>query len=517
MNGSPDLVSADLVIAGGGTAGCALTRLLLDTTDLTVVLLEAGPDYGRQADGRWPEDLVDPRSFLWTHDWGYSGHGNDSGVPVDFWRARVIGGCSAHNGCEVVWGCAADYDGWDVTGWSADDLRPLFEQASATLRVTQTPESALSPVSVAFVRSAAALSYPLADDLASLDNRAAISPIPRNISEGVRWSTAFAYLDEVRDDPRLTIVPDALVDRIELRGDRARGVHYHVAGEPQFVHAARVVVAGGVYGSPAILLRSGIGPPAELADLGIAPLLDLPGVGRNLHDHPQIELTFRGSDELGVLMTAWSKDNPSSGPGQLILKAPSTECIGGYDHHIWMNGGMPLGGTATWTGGRPFKGNHDAWRWQLGVSCLTPRSRGSVTLRSTDPSDAPRIDHAYLSDPDGHDVQVLVEGVEMARRLTKEELGDLFGDEQPPTAAVESDPAIRSLIRRHCVHYWHPVGTCAMGTGPAAVVDSAGRVHGTQNLHVADASIMPTVPRANTNLPTVVIGHRIAEAIRGEL
>ena len=504
------------MIAGGGTAGCVLARHLLESTDARIVLLEAGPDYGPFADGRWPDDLTDPRSFRWSHEWGYTGMGNGSGVPIEFWRARVVGGCSAHNGCEVVWGTAADYDAWaaaGLDGWSSADLAPVFSETLGTMRVAPTLPADFSPVSEAFVRSAAARGFPLVDDLARLETGVGISPIPRDIVDGVRWSAAFSHLDGVRRDERLTVVSEALVDRVELAGGRATGVHFIHRGSRRFVAGGDVILAGGVYGSPAMLLRSGIGPPDELRALGITGRLALPGVGRNLHDHPTIEIVYRGTPRLGRAMAEWTAANPAGAAGQLILKAPSSLAAGDFDYHVWMSGGMPLGGTSGWSGGAPFQGDPDTWRWQLGVACLEPRSRGALTLSDRSPDAPPVIDHGFLSDAGGHDLRVLVEGVATARGVVEQGLGELLGAELAPTAGADTDGELGRVIRRHCLHYWHPVGTCAMGLGSdaAAVVDARGRVHGAEHLYVADASVMPVVPRANTNVPTVVVAHRIAQ------
>lgn len=505
---------AETVIVGGGTAGCVLASLLADGASDLIVVLEAGPDYGPFALGRWPADLLDPRSFGWTHEWGYDSGDTYPDRVIPFYRARVLGGCSAHNSCQAVWGHRADYDAWAArgnNGWSARDLEPLFVEASTRMAVSPVGEAEMSPFSKSFLDAAGLRSYPLADDLTSLDGGPGAARLPKNIVGGMRWNTAFAYLEGVRD--RVRVIPDALVDRIDIASSRARGVRFTTPNGPQELSAGRVILAAGTYGSPAVLLRSGVGPPDELQAIGIKPKLGLPGVGRNLHDHPQIELIYDGTPRLNAAMADWIHDDPQGISEQAVVKARSS-CAGGvFDLHVWANGGMPLG--SGWQGGPPFQGDPRNWQWEIGVSCLTPQSRGSLRLRTASPDDSPIIDHRYLSDPDGHDEQVLADGIAIARSFAATPPCVWLGNELPPTVGARSRKALGAAIQANCVHYWHPVGTCAMGplSDPASVVDATGRVHGLANVYVADASIMPTAPRANTNIPAVVVAHRIAQSL----
>lgn len=505
----------ETVIVGGGTAGCVLAGLLAERGDGQILLLEAGHDYGPRDAGGWPRDLLDPRSFLWTHEWGYDSGDTYSDRRVPFYRARVLGGCSAHNSCQAVWGHAADYDAWSalgLDGWSARDLERAFQEANRRTSVATVGPAEMSPFSNSFLEASCALGYELVDDLTSLQGGPGAARIPKNIVDGVRWNAAFAYLDAMRD--RVQVVSDALVERVALDGDRARGVWFRVADGSRFVSAERIIVASGVYGSPAVLLRSGVGPADELRALGIQAQLELDGVGRNLHDHPQIELIYDGSAGLHEAMRAWSEANPQPISEQVLLKACSSRGDEVFDLHIWANGGFPL--ATGWQGGLPFEGDTGTWQWEIGVSCLTPRARGTVRLRSAHPEEPPLIDHRYLCDQDGHDERVLLDGIEIARRLALQRQARWWGAELPPTAGALSPVELSSVVRANCVHYWHPVGTCRMGTDAdaGAVVDSSGRVHGIHNLYVADASIMPIVPRGNTNIPTVALAHRIADTLQ---
>ena len=284
-----------------------------------------------------------------------------------------------------------------------------------------------------------------------------------------------------------------------IRGGRVHAVRVIRNGREATIKAGRVVIAAGAYGSPSILLRSGVGNPAELRNLGIDPVLDLPGVGRNLHDHSLVGLIFAGTPKLETAMAEFGRRcwMPEE---QTIAKARSSRCGAGFDVHMF-----PVGG--------PSPDNPASWNWSLAVACMTPQSRGVLKLASADPAAAPLIDHGYLTDPDGEDARVLVEGVQIARDIAAApRLAALLGDEKWPGPKIRSAREFEESARANFAHYCHPVGTCAMGPARerASVVDSRGRIHGLDNCYVGDASIMPVIPRANTNIPALVIGLRIA-------
>ena len=496
---------ANTVVVGGGTAGAAVAGLLAAGSDQSVALLEAGPDFGPRAAGRWPRDLLDASALGYTLDWKYDSGLTYPGRVVKFERARVIGGCSAHNGCAAIWGSRIDYDDWaarGLDGWATDDLLPIFRRASARLRVRRYRDQEVTPFHRSCLDAATALGLPLVDDLNDVDQDVGMAASPVNISEGIRWNTAFAYLDPVRDRPNLTVVGDAPVDRLTIDGGQVTGVIALIDGEWRRIEAGRVVVCAGTYGSPAILLRSGIGDPAALRDIGIAPVHDLPGVGCNLHDHSSAALQFAGTPALEAEMRAFAAASwmPEE---QTIAKIRSPRYPAGqpgFDLHLY-----PVGG--------PDPERDGGWRWTFPVACMTPWSRGAVSLTSADPLAAPAIDHRYLSDTDGHDRGVLLEGIKIARELTSQPaLRDALGVETEPGPGVRTDDDLLRWIDATCEHYYHPVGTCAMGLAndPNAVVDARGKLHGLDGGYVADCSIMPVVPRANTNIPGLVVGERIA-------
>ena len=337
-------------------------------------------------------------------------------------------------------------------------------------------------------------------DLNDLDEDVGASAAPVNIHDGMRWNTAGAYLDPVRDNGRLTVLGDTLVNRVRVVNGRASSVDVVGPDGPASIAAGRIIVCAGAYGSPAILLRSGIGPADDLRHLRIGLVLDLPGVGRNLHDHPDVSLRYIGTEALSARMDAFVAGGRTPFTEQSLAKARSTGCASAFDLHVY-----PTSAAGPNEDGR--------WECGIGVANMTPHSRGSVRLRSSDPNAAPIIDTGYLSDPEDADIGVLMSGVELARQIASQQpLADLIGEELPASAQWVS----RETVRRSCRHYYHPVGSCKMGpaSDPDAVVDSVGRVRGLDNVYVADASIIPTIPRANTNLPALMVAERIAEWLK---
>jgi choline dehydrogenase len=451
----------------------------------TVVLLEAGPDYGALADGRWPPDLLDAGTIPTSHDWGYvSADGR-----LSFERAKVIGGCSAHNGTTASWGHRADYDGWGLDGWGADQLEPLYDEVTRRMRVRRFRHDEWTPFHRAFIEAGMELGLPLEDRLLSLDVRPSVCAEPQNSPDGVRWNAALAYLDPFRGSDRLRVLAETVVDRIRIDRGRAIGVRA-VGPEGAFeIDADGVVLTGGTYGSPAMLLRSGVGPAEDLRSLGIDVVLDLPGVGGNLHAHPSFTLSVEPSERYEHRTSAFSAEGHPL-PDEMGFSCLTTSAAGDgvIDLHLFsVDNGIGPDGHAP----------------GLFVTCLTPQSKGRVRLGSADPGVPPILDHAFLSDPDGHDLRVLLEGVGSARRfLALPALAEMVAGEVKPGVGAELSEAIRAGVQ-HC---FHPVGTCAMGD----VTDERGRVPGVEGLFVADASLMPQTVRATTNLPTIVIAERIS-------
>lgn len=497
----------DTIVVGAGTAGAVVAGRLAAGNSGRTLLLEAGPDYGPADSGRWPDDLLDATSAaLWSHDWGYTGE--FAGQVIHFNRARVVGGCSAHNAAAVVFGSRFDYDGWAAAGnpgWSARELLPLFASAWEQLRVRRVGLDELTPFQRICRDAIVADGIPAVEDFNDLDQNAGVAPFPVNIDGVTRVNSAFGYVDPVRD--RLIVAGDAPVERVLVRGGRAAGVAVRDGQRLAEIGASRVVLCAGAYGSPAILLRSGIGPAVELIAAGVKPTLDLPGVGRNLHDQPCVEVGYEGSDDLTGKMERHQVEAGWEPREQVIAKFPSAGCRQGFDLHIY-----PVGGRS-WV-------DASKWFWTLGVACLTPLSRGSVRLTGPGLDDQLVIDHRYLSDSGGYDRARLAEGLERVRAVAQApELRRLLGRETRPGPEVLGRQAIGRFLDHAAVHYYHPAGSCKMGpaSDPDSVADADGRVYGIEGLYVADASLMPAVTSGNTNMPTAVIGEKIARSLTAPL
>lgn len=466
----------DIAVIGAGSAGCVLAGRLANRAGLRVALVEAGPDYGPRTSGRWPEDLVDAHRTPDSHDWGFEQS-----------RARVVGGCSAHNECGLVRARPGDYDRWNVAGWSDADLAPVVADVARALPVRVCRDSELAAWQSAFLNAAIAEGFARLGDMNEAPGAAGVAPFPQNIDDGVRWNAAFAFLDSARG--RVAIIADTLAERLVLERGEARVLIARGPDGAREIHADRFVLCAGVYGSPAVLLRSGVGPAEHLVELAIHVCQDLAGVGANLHDHPGVGFDYEPSARARRALA----DDLHSGrfyQSQVGLKFA--------DLHVF-----------------PYQAMEDDGAWSFGLFAyyLDPRSRGRLRLTSRDPVAPPAIDLGLLTDADGHDADALLDGVRLIERLTKR--SPLAEAIRRGRRRFASDARRARFIRENVTDYAHAVGACRMGPSPAAgdVVDASGRVHGLANVFVADASVMPRIPRANTNFTCFVIGARAADLL----
>lgn len=504
-----------IVLVGAGPAGCVLARRLTEDPGRTVALLEAGPDYGPDP-AAWPADLSNPLVIAPDlHAWGYLHAGRPADRPLLLHRAKVVGGTSTINACLWLRGSAADYDGWAALGnpgWSFTELLPYFQRAEADplggplhgtdgpVPVSRVAEADLSLVDRAFVAAAEALDFPhLADLNGDPVQRPGVGPAPKNVAGGVRMNAAFTYLAPARPRPNLTLMADTLVDRILVEGGRATGVR---TADGREVRGREVILCAGAYGSPATLLRSGIGPAADLRELGIPVVADRPGVGAHLLDHPL--LVF--ANQAGVAAHAVKPEAAPAAPSlfRRIIKARNRQAAEEIDLHVYHNH-FP-------------DEEHGRWAAWFALSLEDASSRGRVRLASPDPAAPPDIDHGHLADP--ADLEACCDGIELIARLVATEPLAAVIDPVPGQVPEWRDrDALRKWVREHAGTTYHPSSTCRMGpaTDRGAVVDHLGRVHGVAGLRVADASVFPTGPRANLHCTVVAVAEKLAEAIRRDV
>jgi choline dehydrogenase len=485
----------DVVIVGGGAAGCVVARRLSEREDVSVLLLEAGPDLGGDIGPALRDGWNNPIGAEWVHDWGYASEPDDAGATNKLRRGRLLGGTSWLTRFAVR-GAAADFDAWAARGndgWSYADVLPSFRRLESDaefgdrpwhgdrgpIAITRYPTLRRAAIHEAALEALADLGFPGVEDHNAPDAVGA-GPMPMSTRDGQRITTLEGYLTQPRPSG-LVVRTDAPVANVIIEGGRARGVRL-IDGSA--IHAGRVILSAGTYGSPPVLLRSGVGPAADLRDLGIEGVVDLPGVGSKLADHPGVDLDtgWRGEGPkapvLHSIATFRSASQPADGPPDLMF---------------WLTD--PSGTEAA---------------FYLDPVLLKPESRGSVRLRSADPSDPPRIRLPGIRA--SRDIDRLAEGYRLGLALANHPaIRELCADPAP------SDPGSAAALRDRVIGaaYSNPhvVGTCRMGPDPSAgdVVDSLGGVHGVGGLSVIDASVIPDAPSGFPHVITIMVAEHLSE------
>ncbi|MFC9440135.1 GMC family oxidoreductase [Nocardia sp. NPDC057030] len=494
----------DFVIVGGGSAGCVLAARLTEDENLRVLLVEAGAAVLPEAVSRppaWPTlansaagwgDQTVPQPF--------------SGIPVPLPRGKGLGGSSAINAMVFARGHHSSYDGWTVhgaAGWGYADLVPYFQRSETaghgapgrgtagplTVGPTTRPNEVLS----ACLAGAIEVGFPRATDISGgLED--GFAPVDLNIVAGQRQSAADAYLTPALGRPNLRVVTGALARRLLVEGRRCTGVEYRVGDEIRRATAtSEVVLTAGTIGSAQLLLCSGIGPETVLRDANVEVVHRLPGVGRNLHDHPRINLVHSSRRPVPT---------PQANHGEIIGLLRSEPDLAGPDLQIiFIDIPLPNPVAAVPNG------------FTIGVSPMLPASRGSLRIASADPSAPPLLDPGYFTE--AADVAVVLAGIEAAREIAGSAAlaGWEVAEVAPGLDRIDA-ATLGDYARRNFGSYCHPVGTCAMGEDEWSVVNSELRVHGLAGLRIADGSVIPAIPSANTNATVYAIAERAADLLR---
>jgi choline dehydrogenase len=498
----------DYVVIGAGSAGCVLASRLTENPQTSVLLVEAGPP-DRKREIHIPAAFA--KLFKTDVDWNFSTEPQDflNGRRLYWPRGKMLGGSSSMNAMVYIRGRRSDFDSWAAAGnigWGFPDVIPLFQAAERQLSITEL--RCVNPLTRAFLDACEQCGIAANSDFNGTFNGTHNGTTQEGAGlyrvtqkNGARCSAADAYLKPALGRGNLTVWTGIHVTRILLENRRAVGIEYLQNGVMHQVRAAKeIVLSAGAIGSPHLLLLSGVGPRHELESLGIDVAAELDGVGENLQDHLAVILPYSCTQPV-TLAGAQSLPNVLrylAGKGGPLTSnvAEAGAFVGDIQFHFAPVYYVDHGFTSP--SGHGFS---------LGPALLNPKSRGRMGLRSSDPTQPPAIEPAYLSDPS--DPAPLVEGVKLARRIVQSKAFDPFRGEP-----YFKEDDVEEYVRRHAETLYHPVGTCKMGTDALSVVNARLEVHGIAGLRVADASIMPAIVSGNTNAATIMIGEKAARLIR---
>jgi choline dehydrogenase len=517
----------DDIIIGAGSSGAVVAARLSEDPNRSVLLLEAGPDY-RTID-ETPHDLLRTLLSLANHDWGWRAWATPQREIV-YARGKVTGGCSAVNASFAIRGVPADFDEWAALGndeWNFAKVLPFYRKLEhdadfggdvhgkgGPIWIERPKRSNWLPIVSAFYESCRAMGFGDSPDFNDPESTG-VSPTAQNVREGIRVSTAIGYLAPARNRLNLTIRGGCLAKRVAIENRRAIGVEVEDGGSTQLVYGKRITVSAGAVASPAILMRSGIGPRAELERQGIRAVMDAPGVGANLIDHPRVLMMADLSSEAIQRSEGTEHNRPS-----VLLRYTASGSNEFNDMQLYFGpifDWMMMSGFPVAPGTPP--------KLLVFPILQRPLSRGRLTLRSSNPADQPNIELNFLADSE--DIRRMIDGLRLAWRVVHHPAvaagwqGPIVGEPEQvlDQANVASDSALMDFIRNNCNTLFHPVGMVKMGppNDSMAVVDQYCRVRGVEGLRVVDASVMPNIVRANTNLTCIMIGERVADWMRSEV
>jgi choline dehydrogenase-like flavoprotein len=517
----------DYIVVGAGSAGCVLATRLSEDRHARVLLLEAGGDDSAK-EVRIPAAFS--KLFKSARDWNYSTEEEPClGGRRLYWpRGKMLGGSSSMNAMIYIRGNPSDYDGWEDMGnetWGWRDILPYFKKSENQERGPSELHGTGGPMNVcdlryvneltrAFLAGAQETGIPPNDDFngATQDGAGLYQVTQKN---GARQSAADAYLKPALRGPNLKLVTGSQVTRVILERSRATGVEFVRHGVNEKASAEReVILAAGTVNSPQLLLLSGIGPADELKKAGVAALHDLPGVGKNLQDHPMVSVGYLCEKPVSLASAA---SVPNFLRWLIFRRGPlaSNVAEAGVFVRTQPNLGAPdlqiLFGPAYYVNHGFDKRREHCFGF--GPTLLAPDSRGSISLRSVNPFDAPAIRANYLSTE--HDVRVMIEGVRRSREIAHAKAFEPFrGEELHPGSEITRVDEMTAFLRANTQTFYHPVGTCKMGDDTMAAVDRRLRVWAIDRLRVVDASVMPRIPSGNTNAPTIMIAEKAADMIR---